>query len=362
MTGSCKCLAGYWGLQCEKQCDPGRFGPNCQQECACDNAQTCDPISGACNCYNGFHGDKCDLRACADGKYGKYCNESCKCSNMSVCHPVDGACMCKKSAHKLGGLDCSICCILMGGDADCYKQCDTSAKWICAPELNGCVCLPDYSGPECRVSANLDDSSNMALHSQVSAAQTNNTGLIVGLCIAMLVLLLILVMAIFYRRRVKKLQTELASVTYSSSSETDTESEGTRADNFLYLGAGTSSSTSTASKNTMVHLKNGEPVVKVAETSVKKAPGNMYVSMPKQTQNDSDNIYQSIEYEVPTGRHQYASIDGEYGTGSTVGQTNRAFENQMYNHTQQSIYGQAPPSYEAVITETMSSTHPPKKL
>lgn len=49
----------------------------------------------------------------------------------------------------------------------------------------------------------------------------------------------------------------------------------------------------------------------------------MYVSMPKQTQNENDNIYQSIEYEVPTGRHQYASIDDDYLNSSTLGQSNR---------------------------------------
>ena len=37
---------------------------------------------------------------------------------------------------------------------------------------------------------------------------------------------------------------------------------------------------------------------------------NTYVSMPNnQTYDDRDSIYQSIEYEVPTPRHQYASIE-----------------------------------------------------
>lgn len=276
-----------------------------------------------------------------------------------------------------------MCCILSGGDSDCYKQCETSEKWLCAAELNGCVCLPPYSGPECRVSAN-DDVTNLALRNgDVAVARSDNTGLIVGLCIAVLVLLIILVMAMFYRRRVKRLQDELATVAYSSSSGTDSD-EGSRTDlnraeNFLYLGGEGGSTGSTGGKSSSVHLKNGETFVKVAgawdgsgyvwrrgfssvgplqrpwsfgflvqqgarcfglifwmviflflreslngflrvaEPLPKKPVGNLYVSMPAPAQNDyseRDSIYQSIEYETPTGRHQYASVDEKDGNSA----------------------------------------------
>ncbi|XP_055340788.1 protein draper-like isoform X2 [Paramacrobiotus metropolitanus] len=367
ISGGCKCPAGYWGPQCEKQCEPGQYGPNCQSLCNCDNAQTCDPVSGKCRCYSGFTGDRCDQRACPDGKFGKFCNNTCTCSNLTVCHPFDGACMCQPHADRLGGPACSICCILQGKDADCYKNCNTNDKWVCAPELDGCVCLPGYVGKECRVSlsVNGDDASNAALRSsQVVVSQSDNTGLIVGLCIAVIVLALILVMLVFYRRRVRKLQTELASVGYTSSGTdsdlSDSRTDLNRADNFMYLNNGTGP----GKTPTSVNFKNGETFVKVAEP-LKKPLGNMYVAMPKPKETNpydisDDGIYQSVDYEVPSGKHQYASIEGDYNasTASTsVGQTNHAFENQLYNH-KQDMYGRAPPSYDTVITETAMSSKP----
>jgi hypothetical protein len=39
------------GVRCESTCDRGRFGPNCQDVCDCENASSCDPVSGQ-NTFN----------------------------------------------------------------------------------------------------------------------------------------------------------------------------------------------------------------------------------------------------------------------------------------------------------------------
>jgi len=124
----------------------------------------------------------------------------------------------------------------------------------------------------------------------------------------------------------------------------------------LYLGG----SVGSGKASTTVTMKNGETFVKVAEPLPKKPMQNTYVSMPSQNFNDDrDSIYQSIEYEVPSPRHQYASIEETSAAPPPTGHTNQAFENQLYNQSggQPLVYN-APPSYQAVITETFSSTHP----
>ncbi|OQV17597.1 Multiple epidermal growth factor-like domains protein 10 [Hypsibius exemplaris] len=352
INGNCNCPAGYNGDQCELQCEPGKWGADCQSACLCENGETCDPANGKCHCNKGYKGDRCESRGCPDGLFGQYCNNTCACSNATSCHPIDGVCGCKANWQAEHGSACTACCIISNKGPECYKDCGASAqKFLCLPELGGCVCLNDYTGPECRVIGL--DASNAALHSTV-VGKGDNTGLIVGLCLAVLVVCLILALALFYRRRVRKLQEELNSVAYSSSSNTDTESQSSssHADNLMYLGGTGGGKTATA-----VVMKNGETFVKVAEPLPKK-PQNTYVSMPNNFDNDRESIYQSIEYEVPTPRHQYASIE-ETALPPPTGHSNQAFENQLYNQSGGNLV-YAPPSYQAVITETLSSTHPAK--
>lgn len=359
-SGVCLCPAGYWGAQCENQCQPGKYGQDCQLDCQCDNAQTCHPVTGQCHCFKGYSGPRCQERACADGKYGvpPACNNTCQCSNLTVCHPLDGSCSCRLGWRNEAGPSCCLCCLLNGGDEQCFRDCGCqNDKYLCGVELNGCVCLPGYSGPECRSSLALDDNSaNRAaflLGSQVAVSKSDNTGLIVGLCMTIIVILLILALALFYRRRLARLQQELANVTYSSSSDVSSSD-----------GADYGLKTVGTAKTTAVHLKNGEAFVKLAEPLPKHAKRNTYVSMPLTSESlpvgsdaDRDSIYQSIEYETPAARHQYAgnqyaSIDEP--DRDTSGRINRAFENQLYNQS----HGFAPPSYNAVISETLATTHP----
>lgn len=40
-------------------CEEGRYGPDCERECQCDNGGTCVPSTGACECPAGFIGARC---------------------------------------------------------------------------------------------------------------------------------------------------------------------------------------------------------------------------------------------------------------------------------------------------------------
>ncbi len=38
------------------------YGPQCQQECLCENGAECDHVSGACTCSDGWRSTFCDKR------------------------------------------------------------------------------------------------------------------------------------------------------------------------------------------------------------------------------------------------------------------------------------------------------------
>lgn len=44
--GTCSCLPGYTGRNCESYCPPNLFGNKCENECNCHNGATCNPING----------------------------------------------------------------------------------------------------------------------------------------------------------------------------------------------------------------------------------------------------------------------------------------------------------------------------
>lgn len=42
------------------ECVAGRFGPDCQQECECENGGQCDRETGQCVCGPGWIGQRCE--------------------------------------------------------------------------------------------------------------------------------------------------------------------------------------------------------------------------------------------------------------------------------------------------------------
>ncbi|XP_062503969.1 multiple epidermal growth factor-like domains protein 6 [Corticium candelabrum] len=88
----CLCSAGLSGPSCQTACSGDHFGPNCAQRCSCQNAASCEPVTGACNCAAGWQGMNCD-KACPTGTYGLGCLP-CKCQNGASCDHVTGSCTC----------------------------------------------------------------------------------------------------------------------------------------------------------------------------------------------------------------------------------------------------------------------------
>ncbi|PWA24948.1 hypothetical protein CCH79_00015499 [Gambusia affinis] len=60
-NGVCACLAGWTGAICTEQCPEGRFGKNCSEECVCHNDAKCEPLTGRCQCREGFTGNRVAL-------------------------------------------------------------------------------------------------------------------------------------------------------------------------------------------------------------------------------------------------------------------------------------------------------------
>ncbi|GFR63787.1 multiple epidermal growth factor-like domains 10 [Elysia marginata] len=101
LTGRCldRCKRGYKGPTCDKACDPGEYGFNCERKCSptCageDNA--CDPLYGRCRrgCVMGYTGPHC-LNHCPTGMYGVGCLKKCS-SNCAgkykACDEISGRC------------------------------------------------------------------------------------------------------------------------------------------------------------------------------------------------------------------------------------------------------------------------------
>ncbi|XP_060562232.1 laminin subunit alpha-like [Ruditapes philippinarum] len=94
LTGNCDCFPNFAGELCDK-CTTGKYGSMCDQQCpAWCKGSVCEKNSGDCTdgCTTAmFVGDKCD--DCSTGWYGVYCNISCSagCKNQQ-CEKSNGKC------------------------------------------------------------------------------------------------------------------------------------------------------------------------------------------------------------------------------------------------------------------------------
>ena len=75
------------------ECDNDTYGPGCKYDCKCQHGASCDHISGACICTEGWRGMFCE-KPCPDGFFGFECQGICSCENGARCDPVTGDCSC----------------------------------------------------------------------------------------------------------------------------------------------------------------------------------------------------------------------------------------------------------------------------
>ncbi|XP_060069524.1 multiple epidermal growth factor-like domains protein 6 [Ylistrum balloti] len=206
MSGSCiRCKPGYTGLSCKErciiancdrcsneggiplcyQCLPGFTGRDCNGSCPAhckDN--TCDQLTGACTCAEGWYGDDCSMPcfgncalcvdnstciACIDGYYGDRCEKRCpsnceKCSRdgkscPGMCNGWDEnygpICACRRSEcaqRESGSYKCLKCkkeswFTQDSGCCPCSDHCNGSCDGVNGTCTYGC--LADYHGPTC---------------------------------------------------------------------------------------------------------------------------------------------------------------------------------------------------------------------
>ncbi|GFQ89280.1 receptor-type tyrosine-protein phosphatase delta [Trichonephila clavata] len=102
IQGNCICPPGFNGPTCENACAPGFFGQKCNMKCtlgsevgnqACKGALICLPDPYGCSCAAGFYGIFCD-KICQPGTYGAGCSETrnCHCIDGKNCNPFSGVC------------------------------------------------------------------------------------------------------------------------------------------------------------------------------------------------------------------------------------------------------------------------------
>ncbi|VDI62054.1 Hypothetical predicted protein, partial [Mytilus galloprovincialis] len=106
----------------EGECPDGRFGPNCVDECHCQNLDPCDKQTGKCKeCYDGWIGPACQKK-CDAGKYGADCKETCGECKDDLCDHETGQCLNGCNAGWKGDL-CNTKCIASWFGKGCSKQC-----------------------------------------------------------------------------------------------------------------------------------------------------------------------------------------------------------------------------------------------
>lgn len=49
-----------FSFSCAVECEAGRFGADCQQQCECENGGQCDRLTGRCSCAAGWIGERCE--------------------------------------------------------------------------------------------------------------------------------------------------------------------------------------------------------------------------------------------------------------------------------------------------------------
>ncbi|XP_076332179.1 uncharacterized protein LOC143237141 [Tachypleus tridentatus] len=208
ITGHCLCLPGYTGSTCSQACPSGFWGLDCLHICNCKNGGECDPITGRCFCLPGWTGNDCSA-PCPSGTFGVGCSQKCVCLNEGHCRSNDGVCRC---APGWMGIRCSEMCPDGFYGDHCLKRCNCSGQnFVCSP-TNGCVCKYGYRGEKC----DSRYTGKIVRTYEEGRTETSSLGLVIGVTLVVVLVVIVLLIFVYYRRKVKRLKSELAYVTYTA--------------------------------------------------------------------------------------------------------------------------------------------------
>ncbi|XP_071852410.1 uncharacterized protein [Apostichopus japonicus] len=143
----CRCNSGFKNLSCSVECEPGKFGAGCLQDCHCENEGSCNRFTGECDtghCQAAWNGSNCQIpNVCPMGYYGNQCTDKCLCFGGAVCDKNSGRCedtsCAPGSVLDPNGQSCLECQAGFFGD-NCTKEChcDSDACDRVTGECVGC--------------------------------------------------------------------------------------------------------------------------------------------------------------------------------------------------------------------------------
>ncbi|KAJ8045471.1 Protein draper [Holothuria leucospilota] len=148
VDGSCDCLDGWMGQDCDERCSPGFFGPNCHERSifSCMNGGVNHPVTGHCLCEHGYGGSRCEIE-CGGMEHvtcGDVVCDNCIQNSTNRCDYIGGFCVCQ-SGWK--GRYCSEPCDI-GFEGDFCTDICCSGRGYCTGE--SCICADGYQGDECQ--------------------------------------------------------------------------------------------------------------------------------------------------------------------------------------------------------------------
>ncbi|XP_060580596.1 multiple epidermal growth factor-like domains protein 10 [Ruditapes philippinarum] len=132
-------------------CKTGLYGPICEKRCSAGcMSNTCDILTGNCECFSNFAGVRCDK--CTTGKYGNMCDKQCpEMCKGSVCDKDSGECTNGCITNTIIGDKCDVCSTGWYGQY-CTMSCSVGCKNQTCEKSNGeCSygCLDNFVGGQC---------------------------------------------------------------------------------------------------------------------------------------------------------------------------------------------------------------------
>ncbi|XP_053387236.1 fibrillin-2-like [Mercenaria mercenaria] len=147
---ACDCADGFYleddNVTCQ-ECEKWTFGDNCKSSCICNetNTETCDSVTGQCNCLNGWNGTSC-------GDDINECENETVCPQNSMCYNIDGSfeCICNNGFRKMDTLNCEVCPDGTFG-YNCSRECECNEQNTesCNHVGGNCTCKKGWTGIVC---------------------------------------------------------------------------------------------------------------------------------------------------------------------------------------------------------------------